>query len=126
MRGLARLLLIGMLVLLLPFKGMAAAGYMPGLPTDGHGRGHEVAGVTAHPCHEVGDEAVSGHADSNADSSAGTCKHCAPCCVAVAPMTALVFASPSFDPPHLPQAATIRWAAVALALPDRPPRNALA
>lgn len=99
MRAMLRCLLISLLILTLPVKGLAAAGYMD------CGPGHAGAAVAQHHSDAAG-SADHHHADvtlshaashgvmdegpedgsSEADSPAGTqCVQCAPCCGAVAP-----------------------------------------
>lgn len=120
MRGLGRSLLIVLLALLLPMKGMAAGGWMHMVVGGSHGHALELAASDGHPCHDAG------NAERVADGESGTatCKHCAPCCVAVAPMSVLTLAGPAVEPPQLPAAEPERWEPLALALPDRPPRSA--
>jgi len=126
-----RSLFVWLLLLALPFQGVAAARMLPSL---GAGKVNVTVAVRAapamHPCHEMGPAAAVKHvAAANAGTrtadkhTAG--KHhgsCADCCIAVAPIPARIvppaFAPPSiaipFDAGHVPS--------VDPALPERPPR----
>lgn len=102
MRAMLRCLLISLLILTLPLKGLAAAGYMacgPGHAGAAVAPHHAAAGASSdhHPAeatmshaaaHAVTDETPGDTEDgsSNSDSVKGTkCVQCAPCCGAVAP-----------------------------------------
>jgi hypothetical protein len=126
-----RSLFVWLLLLALPFQGVAAARMLPSV-----GAGNVAAAVHAapstHPCHEMGPGAAAGHtvdgataADKHAaDKHAAGKGHgaCADCCIAVAPIPARVV-PPAFAPPsiaipfragHVPS--------VDPSLPERPPR----
>ena len=129
MKTVLRSLFVWLLLLALPFQGVAAARMLPSV-----GAGNVMAAVHAapamHPCHEMGLAAAVKHV-APADAGIRTAdkhtagKHhgsCADCCIAVAPIPARIvppaFAPPSiaipFDAGHVPS--------VDPALPERPPR----
>lgn len=124
MHGLPRLLLIALLALLLPLKGLAASVLLHGAGAGSHGHGPALMAADLPPCHQAEATAEADGGSADAQPSAGTCTHCAPCCIAVAPMWALPLTAQPPDRDPAPAAAPWHWARLALALPDRPPRAA--
>lgn len=122
MHGLPRLVLIALLALLLPLKGMAAGGLMQVAGMGSHGHGPALMSADLPPCHQAEATADADAGTPDTGPSAGTCTHCAPCCIAVAPMWALPLTAQQPDREPAPAAAPWHWARLALALPDRPPR----
>lgn len=136
MKTVLRSLFVWLLLLALPFQGVAAARM---LPSAGAAAGAMAAPVhaapSAHPCHGMPPAAMAtpaGGTDAGADVHAGghaDGKHhgtCADCCIAVAPIPARIV-PPAFAPPsiaipfhagHVPS--------VDPTLPERPPRLAAA
>ena len=142
MKTVLRSLFVWLLLLALPFQGMAAARMLPSV---GAAAGTVTAPVhaapahatpvhaapSAHPCHGMPATATATHTvatDAGADVHAGghaDGKHhgpCADCCIAVAPVPARIV-PPAFAPPsiaipfhagHVPS--------VDPTLPERPPR----
>jgi hypothetical protein len=118
-----RLCLVGLLVLTLPLKGLAAAGWMMGCAA-GHGQPAASAGAQGH------DHAAHQHADAHAETDGGAatidCSHCAPCSMVAAP------SAPGIALPALPSAGSGhalsdgRHASADSDVPLRPPRSALA
>jgi len=119
---LARSLLVWLMLLALPFQGMASAAML----SCAHGSTPAaVAGAEGH-CHE---QAAQPAADPHADvhDHDGRCSACADCCIgaALAPAPA-VMAAPSAPPAMFASFALHHPAAVDLDLPERPPRFPLA
>lgn len=140
MRGLARYLLVGLLVLMLPLKGMAAATHLAALAHPG--ALHERAAAAAehgdsHPCHDAArpaahaDGETDGESDAEADAKADApdspspkhCPHCATCCAPMLPAAAVPLIEQATPAPHPPVTMALPWLTVALPLPDRPPRT---
>lgn len=150
MRVVSRFVLLSLIVLLLPLRGLAAVGVMPchalGAATKGaatsahavHGATHVAdaseheSGHTGHPGHggydghdghDVHDGPGKGVPAEGAAADEGGCQHCAPCCAPVAPSAA--------QGPHgLPASPSVHTAwhaphelALSVAIPERPPRN---
>jgi len=121
-----RSLFVWLLLLALPFQGMAAARMLPSV-----GAANTATAVHAmpstHPCHAMQPAAAAAEPAAHASGAGkdGTGKHhgaCADCCIAVAPIPARIV-PPAFAPPsiaipfhagHVPS--------VDPALPERPPR----
>lgn len=146
-----RTLLIAVLVIVLPVKGMAAAGVVPcgmispqGLQSQPAHLVHEAQGAHglhgphgAHGWHGA-PEALPGndapgpveaadleprHPQAVAEASTHpTCKHCAPCSLAAAPPEGVgVLPASSWMVLALP-ASAVSWRSATLLLPERPPR----
>ena len=138
MKHVVRSLLVWLILLALPFQGIASAAML----SCAHGMMQAAAPVAAAmPAMQHGASAADGHCHSEADQTAsaashhdgeahdhdGRCSACADCCIGalLAPAPALP-ATPPDAPAIAHQAAAGRLAAVDLALPERPPRFALA
>ena len=122
MRGISRLVLIALVALLLPLKGMAAGGLMQVAGMGSYGHGPALMSADLPPCHQAEATADADAGTADTGPSAGTCTHCGPCCIAVAPMWALSLTAQHPDREPAPAATPWHWARLALALPDRPPR----
>lgn len=99
MHAVCRWLLISLLIMALPLKGLAAAGYMACTPlhtqsAPGHAHvagehdhaGHEAHGANLHGQHAAASTDETGSsADPLSAGGAIKCTQCAPCCGAVAP-----------------------------------------
>lgn len=146
---LVRTVLIALLALVMPLKGMAAAGVMPcalfGPPSPGHtvSASHAHTGVL--PAVHAADDAAGahhahhGHHDHHdqhdhhtvVGSASGdepshdptACKHCAPCAAATAPPAAMVDLPRADTGDTRPPGASADWRAVVIPLPERPPRT---
>ncbi|KQW42263.1 MULTISPECIES: hypothetical protein [unclassified Roseateles] len=83
MRALLRCLLVSLLILTLPLKGLAAAGYMACGPA------HAGAALPQHHATADSSSQHDHHAEASQsamdETSATKCVQCAPCCGAVAP-----------------------------------------
>lgn len=134
-----RLVLIGLMVLAVPFKGAGATSVLA------CGEAHHGVAAATHGPHEtaVGEERASAHthahaheapvtalhapdADNNDSSPAGAhmlkCSACAPCCAAAAPGSeAIALAEPDVIA-FVGQVVEPWYPGVTSALPDRPPR----
>ncbi|MBL8339902.1 MAG: hypothetical protein JNL30_00420 [Rubrivivax sp.] len=143
------MLLTVLLVLALPVKGVAAAGFMTcgslgvgshamhaaaaaALGEPGHGTQAAPHQPGAHHGHGMQHSHGMHHAASDSDygnsaeGSSSSCTQCAPCGVAVAPPLAMNGPASHGSPSALPAADTPAWAGVVVDLPDRPPRSAAA
>lgn len=118
MKTVLRTLFVWLLLLALPFQGVAAARMLPsaGMP---HTTASAPAAAPAKHCHGMHQAAVGDHPDKFQHKHRGAC---ADCCIVVAPVPALLV-PPAFVPPtwaipfhagHVPS--------VDPALPERPPR----
>ena len=126
MKTVLRSLFVWLLLLALPFQGVAAARMLPSMGA-GNLTAPAHAAPSAHPCHGMPPAATATHAVGTDAGSGGHAdgKHhgtCAGCCIAVAPLPARIV-PPAFAPPsvaipfhagHVPS--------VDPALPERPPR----
>lgn len=136
MKHVVRSLLVWLMLLALPFQGIASAAML----SCAHGTMRAAAPAAASAMqHDM--PAADGHCDAEADRTAsaashhdgaahdhdGRCSACADCCIGalLAPAPALP-ATPPDAPAIAHHAAAGRLAAVDLALPERPPRFALA
>ena len=134
MKSLFRSLLVWLMLLTLPFQGIASAAML----TCAHGPmqqatvamtapAPDAASVEGH-CHEPAIDAGNQHASPHDQhDSDGRCSACADCCIgaALAPAPALI-AAPSSAPAVLVALVARHLAKVDLALPERPPRFPLA
>lgn len=124
MKTVLRSLFVWLLLLALPFQGVAAARMLPSVSA-GNATALVHAAPAMHPCHEM-QPASAVKPVAAADAGKGTAgkQHgsCADCCIAVAPLPARIV-PPAFAPPsiaipfhagHVPS--------VDPALPERPPR----
>lgn len=116
MQAFARWLIIGLLLVSLPFKGLAAAGLLvcgPGHANVGEGIRVEATPSASHRHHNTADD-LGGHhhhhggsaqADEQSDAQPfspaaddakppGKCTNCAPCCAALAPPLSILVAAP--------------------------------
>ena len=126
MNTVLRSLFVWLLLLALPFQGVAAARMLPSMSASGMTTAVHAAPST-HPCHDMQPAAAAAKPAAHASDAGkdGGGKHhsaCADCCIAVAPIPARVV-PPAFAPPsiaipfhasHVPS--------VDPALPERPPR----
>jgi len=109
-----RTLFVWLLLLALPFQGVAAARMLPsaGMP-------QTTAATPAQHCHDMHQAAAGDHADKSRNKHQGAC---ADCCIVVAPVPAPIVppacAPPSWAIPfragHVPSVDPV--------LPERPPR----
>ena len=128
MKTVLRSLFVWLLLLALPFQGVAAAHMLPAVGGIGIGMTPAMHAAPAmHPCHETQPAAVPAKPAEHASTAGkdGGGKHhsaCADCCIAVAPVPARIV-PPAFAPPsiaipfyagHVPS--------VDPSLPERPPR----
>lgn len=137
MKTVVRYLIVWLMLLALPFQGIASAAML----TCAHGSMRQAApdagamAATQHDatmneghCDEqvVSVSAPAGH-HGDAHDHDGRCSACADCCIgaALAPAPALGVAAPD-APAIFHHAAAGHLAAVDLALPERPPRSPLA
>ncbi|MDY0977244.1 hypothetical protein SOM61_19980 [Massilia sp. CFBP9012] len=130
-----RLLFVWLMLLAIPFQGIASAAMLACAHDAPQGTQQTAHATTAHhdaassPCHEMQDQAPDTAPDlaQDAHDHDGSCSACAACCMGAAMAPAAGVAPP---PPSLATAllvtATGRLAAVDLALPERPPRFPLA
>lgn len=122
MNAYVRLVLVWLMLLAIPFQGIASAAML----ACAHDAPPKTVQTAAPPCHEMADSAHDGAHDSDTDHDE-RCSACAACCMGAA-MTppAPLAAAPQSIPARAAPAATGRIAAVDLALPERPPRPRLA
>jgi len=138
MTKLVRLMLVWLMLLAIPFQGIASAAML----SCAHDAAHDAAQVHAPAadaapaghCHDNAPQATPSmhHADAGShDASShdhdGRCSACAACCMgaAIAPLPAIAAAPPAAMLLHVASASQ-RLPAVDLALPERPPRPSLA
>lgn len=134
MTKLVRLMLVWLMLLAIPFQGIASAA-MLSCAHDAMGTPAHTAGTaSAGHCHDDAPQATAAmhHADTGSHDASGhdhdgRCSACAACCMgaAIAPLPAIAAAPPA---PALLHAASANHhlPAVDLALPERPPRLSLA
>jgi hypothetical protein len=145
MLSVLRLVLIGLMVLAVSFKGAAATSML----ACGEGHHGMAAAAAAHGLHEtaVGEERVAAHthahahevavaplhapdADNNDSSPAGAhmlkCSACAPCCAAAAPGSEVIALAEPDVVASVGQGVEPWYPGVTSDLPDRPPRLILA
>ena len=131
MKSFHRLLLVWLLLLALPFQGLATAGMLPCAPAlPSHAMAHDKADMATPKDHSAADghcAAEAGPGKVHGGHHDGKSGACGDCCIgaAMAPalLPALVLAPPRFisipfRAGHVPS--------VDPALPERPPRTALA
>jgi hypothetical protein len=125
-----RLLFVWLMLLAIPFQGIASAAMLAcahdapqGTQQSAHAPAHHDAASS--PCHETQDKTPDLAHDTHDHD--GSCSACAACCMgaAMAPAAGINPPAPSLTTTLL-VAATGRLAAVDLALPERPPRFPLA
>ena len=126
MKTVLRSLFVWLLLLALPFQGMAAARMLPSVGAVGM-RTAVHAAPSAHPCHEMQPAAAAArpaaHA-SDAGKDGGGRHHgfCADCCIAVAPIPVRIV-PPAFAPPSIAIPFHAGYVpSVDPSLPERPPR----
>jgi len=134
-KNLVRSLLVWLMLLALPFQGIASAAMLscahgtmqaaaPAMPA----MQHDAVAAEGH-CHSDETQAATAapHHDPDTHDHDGRCSACADCCVGalLAPAPALL-ATPPDTPALTHHAAAGHLAAVDLALPERPPRFPLA
>jgi hypothetical protein len=137
-KNLVRSLLVWLMLLALPFQGIASAAMLTcahatmrsatPLAAAMPAMQHDASAAEGH-CHsdEAPTASTASHHDGDAHDHDGRCSACADCCVGalLAPAPALLAAPPD-APAVIHPAAAGRLAAVDLALPERPPRFPLA
>ena len=118
MNTVLRTLFVWLLLLALPFQGVAAARMLPsaGLPQT---TASAPAAAPAQHCHDMHQAATGDHTDKSRNKHHGAC---ADCCIVVAPVPA-----PIVPPPFAPPTWAIPFRAghvpsVDPVLPERPPR----
>lgn len=136
MTKLVRLMLVWLMLLAIPFQGIASAAMLscvhdaPGAPS--HTAGAVPASASAGHCHDAAPQATPAMHHADAASHDGhdhdsRCSACAVCCMgaAIAPLPAVAGAPAAAALLHV-ATANHRLPAVDLALPERPPRPSLA
>jgi hypothetical protein len=134
MKLVMRILVVWVMLLMVPFQGLAAAGMLPcapsmpasAMPAGGHDHAAMLAAQQAGHAHaeHAGHTATAGHGDV---SAAHHCGGASPCCVgaAIAPSLPHALSGPRLTGKLVPLQAAAP-AAVDLAAPERPPRPHLA
>ncbi|MFT7724623.1 MAG: hypothetical protein QM788_17635 [Roseateles sp.] len=121
MRRPGRFLLLCLLLVLLPLRGLLAAG-LPGCepPAAAQHGAH-----ADHAAHAAPDSApAKAHGDADGHHAAGKpCKLCAPCCLATAPPPVLAVGAMGVAPAtRVALAPAEAWRGIVPPLPDPPPR----